>query len=128
MFPILTSHVAFRYFVQVFLFMMSFGICSFYSILIAKILKKIFQLEINDEYIIGFILLPLILMSWVPDLKYLARISMVANVCMIIALVITSVELVKGDANKSVISFSDEALNYAHFASICFFGISSICK
>jgi len=47
------------------------------------------ETELDNRWIIGGLLIPLVLLSWVPNLKKLAPISMVANVFMAIVLGIT---------------------------------------
>lgn len=85
------------------LFWTYFGTCSVYTVIIAKNFHQLLQHycptyfpdeETNLRLCIAALLIPLILLSWVPNLKYLAPFSMVANVFMSISLLITFYYLV----------------------------------
>lgn len=75
------------------LFWTYFGTCSVYTVIIATNFQQIAEhylgYEVNLRLCIAALLLPLILLSWVPNLKYLAPVSMVANVFMGVGLSIT---------------------------------------
>lgn len=80
------------------LFWTYFGTCSVYTVIIAKNLQQIavhyWGEEINIRVCIASLLIPLILLSWVPNLKYLAPVSMIANMFMAVGLGITFYYLV----------------------------------
>lgn len=80
------------------LFWTYFGTCSVYTVIIAKNFQQIaehyYHQEINIRICIAALLIPLILLSWVPNLKYLAPVSMIANGLMGIGLGITFYYLV----------------------------------
>jgi solute carrier family 36 (proton-coupled amino acid transporter) len=75
------------------LFLTYFGTCSVYTVIIAKnflqVIEYYTQSVIDIRICIALLLIPLILLSWVPNLKYLAPFSSVANVFMGIGLLIT---------------------------------------
>lgn len=75
------------------LFVTYFGTCSVYTVIIASNFEQLFQhhmgFALNLRYFIAMLLIPLILLSYVPNLKYLAPVSMVANLLMFIGLGIT---------------------------------------
>lgn len=75
------------------LFWTYFGTCSVYTVIIATNFQQIAEhylgYEVSLRVCIAALLLPLILLSWVPNLKYLAPVSMVANVFMGVGLGIT---------------------------------------
>lgn len=105
------------------LFLTYFGTCSVYTVIVAKnfeqvrkkrtefsklwnsiiILFLLFQVlnhwtgtEVSLRMLIACLLIPLILLSWIPNLKYLAPVSMIANVFMGLGLGITFYYLVQG--------------------------------
>ncbi|XP_059469500.1 proton-coupled amino acid transporter-like protein pathetic [Neocloeon triangulifer] len=65
------------------LFLTYFGTCSVYTVIIASNFQQVIehhtQVFMNERYYIAALLIPLILLSWVPNLKYLAPVSMLAN-------------------------------------------------
>ncbi|ALC44494.1 path [Drosophila busckii] len=75
------------------LFLTYFGTCAVYTVIVAKnfeqVLEHWFGFDIDSRMLIGILLVPLILIAWVPNLKYLAPVSMVANVFMGLGLGIT---------------------------------------
>lgn len=75
------------------LFITYFGTCSVYTVIIAKNIAQVLDHYTGDvsdiRVIIACFLIPLILLAWVPNLKYLAPFSSVANAFMGIGLLIT---------------------------------------
>lgn len=75
------------------LFITYFGTCAVYTVIIAEnfmqLIQHYFKIEVDLRIFIAGLLIPLILLSWVPNLKYLAPFSAVANVFMGIGLLIT---------------------------------------
>lgn len=87
---------AFRIFIIVSLFSTYFGTCSVYTVLIAKNIAQVvsYYMGVNEEDLeirifIFALLLPLIFMAWIRNLKYLAPVSMIANIFMALGLGIT---------------------------------------
>lgn len=82
------------------LFWTYFGTCSVYTVIIATNFQQIAHYymgyEIPLRVCIASLLIPLILLSWVPNLKYLAPASMIANLFMGVGLTITFYYLVIG--------------------------------
>ncbi|XP_075229259.1 solute carrier family 36 member pathetic [Lycorma delicatula] len=80
------------------LFAAYFGTCSVYTVLISENFKPVLEYylgyQINKRLCIASLLIPLILLCWVPNLKKLAPISMVANLFMGVGLLITFYYLV----------------------------------
>ncbi|KAF6200683.1 hypothetical protein GE061_005127 [Apolygus lucorum] len=68
------------------LFAAYFGTCSVYTVIISENFKQVAEhylgYAVNQRLCILSLLIPLILLSWIPNLKYLAPVSMVANVFM----------------------------------------------
>lgn len=108
--------------------MLSFGICSVYSVVVANIIKEVLSLSFEPSVVITFLILPMILLSWIPDLKYLAPVALIASFFMTIALGVTIFELVKGEPAKDVNQFSEDVINYTSFISKCVFSIQAICE
>ncbi|XP_075163910.1 solute carrier family 36 member pathetic isoform X2 [Haematobia irritans] len=81
------------------LFLTYFGTCSVYTVIVAKNFEQVINhwtgTEMNSRLLIASFLIPLILLSWIPNLKYLAPVSMVANVFMGLGLGITFYYLVQ---------------------------------
>lgn len=75
------------------LFWTYFGTCSVYTVIIAGNFQQVAEhylgYELNIRACIAVLLIPLILLSWVPNLKYLAPFSMIANLFMGVGLGIT---------------------------------------
>lgn len=103
---------AFRVFIVISLFMTYFGTCSVYTVIIAESIQKVVnhymedkENELNIRIFIIALLLPLIFMVWIKNLKYLAPVSMIANLFMGLGLGITFYFLVgteRLDFNKVV--------------------------
>ncbi|XP_004929913.1 proton-coupled amino acid transporter-like protein pathetic [Bombyx mori] len=89
---------AFRIFIVISLFITYFGTCSVYTVIIARNILQIIQFYcgdiINERFLIIILLVPLILMAWIRNLKYLAPVSMIANLFMAVGLGITLYYLV----------------------------------
>lgn len=87
-----------RHMVLIGIFITYFFTCSCYSVIVAKninyVLDHYLGSQINIRITIATLLIPLILLAYVPNLKYLAPFSMVANICMAIGLGITFYYLV----------------------------------
>ncbi|BFF97391.1 proton-coupled amino acid transporter-like protein pathetic [Drosophila madeirensis] len=75
------------------LFLTYFGTCSVYTVIVAKNFEQLIEhwtgSAVSSRLLICALLVPLILIAWVPNLKYLAPVSMVANVFMGLGLGIT---------------------------------------
>ncbi|XP_058829880.1 proton-coupled amino acid transporter-like protein pathetic [Topomyia yanbarensis] len=80
------------------LFVTYFGTCAVYTVIIATNFQQVIEhylgSEVNLRLMIALLLVPLILLSWIPNLKYLAPVSMIANVFMCVGLGITFYYLV----------------------------------
>lgn len=80
------------------LFLTYFGTCSVYTVIVANNFQQVIEhyvgYEVSLRLCIAALLIPLILLSWIPNLKYLAPVSMIANVFMGIGLGITFYYLV----------------------------------
>ncbi|KAL1518272.1 hypothetical protein ABEB36_001917 [Hypothenemus hampei] len=87
-----------RLLVLIGIFVTYFFTCSCYTVIIAKNINYVLEYymghEINIRFLIATLLVPLILLAYVPNLKYLAPFSLVANVCMGLGLGITFYYLV----------------------------------
>lgn len=114
------------------LFWTYFGTCSVYTVLIAQnfqdVAKEYLGYTPEIRIVIAMLLLPLILLSWVPNLKYLAPVSMVANLFMGTGLAITFYYLANslkpiGDENIHHIGIVSEM---PKFLSITIFAMEAI--
>lgn len=112
------------------LFVTYFTTCSCYSVIIAENFQQIAEHYLSVKYNLRFILLillvPLILLSYVPNLKYLAPVSMVANLFMAVGLGITMYYLVIDIPDMSTRSLAAPITNFPIFVSITIFAIEAI--
>ncbi|XP_076263241.1 solute carrier family 36 member pathetic [Rhynchophorus ferrugineus] len=87
-----------RHTVLIGIFITYFFTCSCYSVIVAKninyVLEHYLGYEVNERVTIACLLVPLIFLAYVPNLKYLAPVSMLANACMAVGLGITLYYLV----------------------------------
>ncbi|XP_026472242.1 proton-coupled amino acid transporter-like protein pathetic isoform X2 [Ctenocephalides felis] len=112
------------------LFLTYFGTCSVYSVIVAKNFQQVIEHHTgnvqDDRIYIAVLLLPLILLCWVPNLKYLAPISMLANVFMGLGLGITFYYLVMETSEISDRKLVAEAHLWPQFFSISIFAMEAI--
>lgn len=81
------------------IFVTYFLTCSCYTVIIAKNFNYVLEQywgEFSIRITIAVLLVPLVLLAYVPNLKYLAPFSMVANGCMAVGIGITFYYLVMG--------------------------------
>lgn len=75
--------------VNVFLLIYQIGTCCVYVVFVSEniqtVLKHQFEIDVPIIQVMGCILLPLILINWVRDLKYLAPFSAIANAVTIVS-------------------------------------------
>ncbi|RZC37658.1 proton-coupled amino acid transporter 4 [Asbolus verrucosus] len=80
------------------IFVTYFATCSCYTVIIARNFNYVIHHYVpeydNIRITIALLLVPLVFLAYVPNLKYLAPVSMVANACMAIGLGITFYYLV----------------------------------
>ncbi|XP_063240806.1 proton-coupled amino acid transporter-like protein pathetic isoform X2 [Bacillus rossius redtenbacheri] len=80
------------------LFSTYFGTCSVYTVIIGNNFQQVIEhyssVALDERVYIAALLVPLVLLSWVPNLKYLAPLSMLANALMGVGLGITIYYLV----------------------------------
>lgn len=104
-----------------------------YAVIVAANIKQIIEHyqgvdagEYNIRLITAYLLVPLILLSWVPDLKYLAPVSMVANIFMGTGLGITFYYLVWDLPPLSSVPLVATIENFPQFFSITIFAMEAI--
>ncbi|XP_011869233.1 PREDICTED: proton-coupled amino acid transporter 4 [Vollenhovia emeryi] len=122
-----------RYLIQVSLFTTYYGTCSVYTVIVAANIKQIIEHyqgvdagDYNIRLLIAYLLVPLILLSWIPDLKYLAPVSMVANIFMGTGLGITLYYLVWDLPPLSSVPLVASIENFPQFFSITIFAMEAI--
>ncbi|CAG4983936.1 unnamed protein product [Parnassius apollo] len=75
--------------VNAFLLVYQIGSCCVYVVFVSEniqfVLTKHFELQVSVLEVMVWILLPLVLINWVPDLKYLAPFSAIANAVTIVS-------------------------------------------
>ena len=88
-----------RYFVTIGVFVTYFGSCSVYAVIIGDNTKQMYRhytgVDVNIRICILVFMLPLVILSWIRSLKFLAPVSMLANLCMATGLGITVFYFVK---------------------------------
>lgn len=112
------------------LFWTYFGTCSVYTVIIAKNFQQLGAYytgeELNIRICIAALLIPLILLSWVPNLKYLAPVSMVANLFMGVSLGITFYYLVMDLPSLNERPMVGNLVEFPVFFSITIFAMEAI--
>jgi proton-coupled amino acid transporter len=85
------------------------------------------QTALDQRVYIAALLLPLILLGWVPNLKYLAPVSMIANLFMAVGLGITIYYLVQDMPDASTLPQFNASLDtIPQFFSIVIFAMEAI--
>ncbi|KAJ8985559.1 hypothetical protein NQ317_019943 [Molorchus minor] len=119
-----------RQLVLVGIFITYFTTCSCYSVIIAKNFNYVIDQYIESEFpiriTIAVLIVPLILLAYVPNLKYLAPVSMLANVFMAIGLGITFYYLVTDIPDISERDLAADITTFPTFFSITVFAIEAI--
>lgn len=120
------------------MFITYYGTCSVYAVIVAANFNKVIShymtpagettVEFNARIIIAVLLLPLILLSWIPDLKYLAPVSMAANLFMGTGLGITFYYLVRNIENFDNVALIAPITEFPNFFSITIFAMEAIGK
>lgn len=112
------------------IFVTYFMTCSCYSVIVATnfnyVAEYYLNYEINLRFTIALLLIPLIMLAYVPNLKYLAPVSMVANVFMAIGLGITFYYLVTDIPPISTTKYVGDIATFPVFVSITVFAIEAI--
>ena len=122
-----------RYLIQISLFVTYFGTCSVYTVIVAANFERIIQhykgpetAEFGRRLIAACLLIPVILLSWIPNLKYLAPVSMVANLFMGTGLGITFYYLVWDLPPITTVPLFAPIENFPEFFSITIFAMEAI--
>ncbi|KAG7202343.1 hypothetical protein KM043_018671 [Ampulex compressa] len=122
-----------RYLIQISLFATYFGTCSVYAVIVAANFRQVIDHykqegspESSIREITAFLLVPMILLSWIPNLKYLAPVSMVANIFMGTGLGITFYYLVWDLPPITSVALVAPIENFPRFFSITIFAMEAI--
>lgn len=120
-----------RQLVLIGIFITYFTTCSCYSVIIARnfnyVVNHYIGYEVEIRITISLLLIPLILLAYVPNLKYLAPVSMVANVFMAVGLGITFYYLVVDmPPISSRALINSDISKFPTFFSITVFAIEAI--
>ncbi|KAK0180804.1 hypothetical protein PV327_003149 [Microctonus hyperodae] len=145
-----------RYFIQISLFLTYYGTCSAYTVIIAENFREVFDYymynKTNINYLndptflngtveavssqpavgtnirlfIACLLLPLILLVWVPNLKVLAPVSMVANFFMATGLAITFYYIFQDLSHISEVPLVGNISDFPRFFGITIFAMEAI--
>ncbi|XP_031828390.1 solute carrier family 36 member pathetic [Nomia melanderi] len=122
-----------RYLIQISLFATYFGTCSVYTVIVAANFNQIIEHyadvpegEFSIRLTTACLLIPMILLSWIPNLKYLAPVSMVANIFMGTGLGITFYYLVWDFPSISSLPLIAPVDGFPQFFSITVFAMEAI--
>lgn len=119
-----------KYSILICLFLTYFGTCSVYTVIVAnnfqQVINHYVENEVSLRVCIAALLIPLILLSWIPNLKYLAPISMIANLFMGVGLGITFYYLVTDMPAVSERPLAKDLLKLPAFFSIVIFAMEAI--
>lgn len=122
-----------RYLIQISLFATYFGTCSVYTVIVAANFNQIIEHykdegsgEFSIRLMTAILLVPMILLSWIPNLKYLAPVSMVANVFMGTGLGITFYYLVMDIPSITALPLFAPIEDFPRFFSITIFAMEAI--
>lgn len=119
-----------RQIVQVGIFITYFSTCSCYAVIVSKNFEQVANhylgYELDSRMCIAALIVPLILLSWIPNLKYLAPVSMVANVFMAVGLGITFYYLVVDIPPISERALVAPITQWPIFVSVTIFAIEAI--
>lgn len=111
-----------------------YGAGSVYAILVAENFKQVLEynvpsLDMDIRIYIAILLIPIMLLCWIPNLKYLAPVSLISNVCMIYSLIVTIFYIIK-DFNvksfESVELISTNISEWPKFISTTIFAMMAI--
>lgn len=123
----------YRYLIQISLFATYFGTCSVYTVIVAANFNQIikhYKEEGSGEFSLRLmatcLLIPMILLSWIPNLKYLAPVSMVANIFMGTGLGITFYYLVWDMPPITSVPLFAPIEDFPRFFSITIFAMEAI--
>ncbi|KAE8742427.1 hypothetical protein FOCC_FOCC012038 [Frankliniella occidentalis] len=111
------------------LFATYFGTCSVYTVIIAQSFKAVIEQyteQVELRVYIACLLIPLILLGFVPNLKYLAPVSMVANGFMAIGLGITMYYLCINLKPIEELKLSGSPVDIPPFLCIVIFAMEAI--
>lgn len=115
------------------LFWTYFGTCSVYTVIIATNFQQVIEHQLglpentySVRLYIAALLIPLILLAWVPNLKYLAPVSMVANLLMATGLGITFYYLVIDEPAHTDLPRVGNIAEFPEFFSITIFAMEAI--
>ncbi|XP_017773645.1 PREDICTED: proton-coupled amino acid transporter-like protein pathetic isoform X2 [Nicrophorus vespilloides] len=112
------------------IFVTYFTTCSCYAVIVAKNFEQVAShymgAEVSLRLIIAILLIPLIILSYIPNLKYLAPVSMVANVFMAVGLGITFYYLVSDIPPITERRLVSPISTFPVFFSITIFAIEAI--
>lgn len=119
-----------KIFVLVCLFTTYFGTCSAYTVIIAKNFKQVIDHhrgnEIDLRILITTLLIPLILLTWIPNLKMLAPVSLMANGCMGVGLGITIYYLLTDMPSLTTRPYAASPVTWPYSFSIVIFAMEAI--
>lgn len=107
-----------------------FGTCSVYTVIVAENIEQIcrhyFEADLDIRIYIAVLLIPAILICWVPNLKYLAPLSMAANVITLVAIAITFYYCFTDMPSPSVRPLHISILDVPSFFGIAIFAMSAV--
>lgn len=111
------------------IFITYFGTCSAYAVIVAKNFDKVtgyYWEHLDVRLYLLILLLPLILLCYVPNLKYLTPVSMLANILMAVGIGITCYFLVNDLPPITNEKLTAPISSFPTFFSITIFALEAI--
>lgn len=118
-----------RRMVDIGIFITYFGTCSAYSVIVAKNFDKVtgyYWGSLDVRMYLLILLVPLIILSYVPNLKYLTPVSMIANGFMGVGILITMYYLVIDLPTIKTEQLTGDLAQFPTFFSITIFALEAI--
>lgn len=119
----------YRRLVDIATFVTYFGTCSAYAVIVAKNFDMVtgyYWGSLNIRLYLLILLIPLIIICYIPNLKYLTPVSMLANVCMALGLGITCYYLVIDLPPVKSEQLTADISYFPSFFSITIFALEAI--
>lgn len=119
-----------RFFIVIGLFSTYFGSLSVYTVIIAQNFQQVIEIHTGSSYnvriYIAAFFIPLVLLTWIPNLKALSPVSLVANGMMLVSIGITFYYLIDGIKSPLDMPQTARFTEWPMFFSITIFAMEAI--
>lgn len=114
----------------VFIGLTNFGVCSVYTVIVAKNFEQIIQFHsaVNWDIriYIAILLIPITLICWIPTLKHLSKLAMLSNLIVLVGLIITVYYCLVDTPPLSQRPLHTSVLEFPMFFGIAIFSLEPI--